>query len=358
MIVELNSLYGEINRVMDEHYARASSQHLLCINKLKDIGLETESQTGISDIKEFHERDVNSKIDLFKKLLDAGYSLANEAVQLFEKIYDITRSLYDPRLPSNSPTIVIVKQKIEEKANPWEIIDAICVSLYNLEKQYSAEISKSVENLRESLNSIINLTAHKENLVPILSNSLPEILEHADKARTLQISFETKELNVMKVVMVKEALDSILNISKSLLTIFYRELKKREEMISGLLPIRDYEWGKNVSLIERMEEAIEVTSNPSRYEVSKLTSMIYRSFSYFEESIGTLDLYSQEYEFLLNYAVAESIIDELLRRKKHVYARELPFDPRYGEEYLRIYFRKRYTELLFDEENTMIMKRS
>jgi len=358
MIVELNSLYGEINRVMDEHYARASSQHLLCINKLKDIGLETESQTGIADIKEFHERDVNSKIDLFKKLLDAGYSLANEAVQLFEKIYDITRSLYDPRLPSNSPTIVIVKQKIEEKANPWEIIDAICASLYNLEKQYSAEISKSIENLRESLNSIINLTAHKENLVPILSNSLPEILEHADKARTLQISFETKELNVMKVVMVKEALDSILNISKSLLTIFYRELKKREEMISGLLPIRDYEWGKNVSLIERMEEAIEVTSNPSRYEVSKLTSMIYRSFSYFEESIGTLDLYSQEYEFLLNYAVAESIIDELLRRKKHVYARELPFDPRYGEEYLRIYFRKRYAELLFDEENTMIMKRS
>jgi len=357
LIIELNNLSEEINRIMEEHYARAFHQHSLCINKLKDIGLETKSQTEIADTKKFQERDINSKINLFKKLLDAGYSLADEAVQLFEKIYDITRSLYDPRLPSNSPTIVIVKQKIEEKANPWEIIDAVCASLYNLEKQYSAEISRSIENLRDSLNSIINLTVHRESLVPVLGNSLPEILGYANKARSIQTSFETKELNVMKVVIVKEALDSILNISKNLLSIFYRELKRKEIMISDLLPMEGYDWGKNVSLSERMEEAIEVTSNPSRYDVSRLTSILYRSFSYFEECIGTLDLYNQQYEFLLNYVIAESIIDEFLRRQKHVYARELPFDPRYGKEYLRIYFRQRYAGLFFDEESTMIMKR-
>jgi len=106
-----------------------------------------------------------------------------------------------------------------------------------------------------------------------------------------------------------------------------------------------------------MKEAIDVTSNPSKYDVSRLTRVLYRSFSYFEECIGTLDLYNQQYEFLLNYIVAELIIDELLKQKKQVYAHELPFDPRYSEEYLRIYFRQRYTKLLFDEESKMVMKR-
>ena len=357
MIAELNFLHEEMNRVMEEYYARAYSQHQVCINKLRDIGLETESQAEIADIKEFHRRGIDSKIDLFKKMLDAGYSLAKEALQLFNKIYAITRSLYDPKLPSESPTIAIVKQKIEERANPWEIIDAIYVSLYNLEKQYSAEISKSIDSLRESLNSISNLITYKERLMHNLNN-FNEILEYASKARSLQIGFETKEFNVMKVVMVKEALDSILEISKNLLTIFYAELKKREEMITGLLPLRNYEWGKNASLNERIEEAIKITSNPSNYEVSELINTIYQSLTYFEECIETLDFYNQEYEFLLNYATAESFIDELLRRKKNVYARELPFEPRYSAEYLRIYFRKQPSDLLFDEENIMIIKRS
>ena len=357
MLAELDALHEETNRVMEEYYARAYSQHQVCVNKLRDLGLETEGQTEIADIREFHRRDIDSKIDLFKKMLDAGYSLANEALQLFNKVYAITRSLYDPKLPSESPTIVIVKQKIEEKANPWEIIDAIYVSLYNLEKQYSAEVSKSIERLRESLNSISNLITYRGRLIHSLDN-FNEVLEYAGKAGSLQISFEAKEFNVMKVVMVKEALDSILEISKNLLSIFYSELKKREEMITGLLPLRNYEWGKNVSLHERMEEAIKITSNPSNYEASELISTIHQSLSYFEECIETLDLYSQEYEFLLNYATAESFIDELLRRKKNVYARELPFKPRYSAEYLRIYFRKQPSNLLFDEENIMIIKRS
>jgi len=357
MLAELDALHEETNRVMEEYYARAYSQHQVCVNKLRDLGLETEGQTEIADIREFHRRDIDSKIDLFKKMLDAGYSLANEALQLFNKVYAITRSLYDPKLPSESPTIVIVKQKIEEKANPWEIIDAIYVSLYNLEKQYSAEVSKSIERLRESLNSISNLITYRGRLIHSLDN-FNEVLEYAGKASSLQISFEAKEFNVMKVVMVKEALDSILEISKNLLSIFYSELKKREEMITGLLPLRNYEWGKNVSLHERMEEAIKITSNPSNYEASELISTIHQSLSYFEECIETLDLYSQEYEFLLNYATAESFIDELLRRKKNVYARELPFKPRYSAEYLRIYFRKQPSNLLFDEENIMIIKRS
>jgi len=354
---ELDDLLKEIKGIVDEHYAHAFHRHILCISKLKDIGLKIKSQEKIVDPKEFQEEDMDSKIDHFKRLLDVGYSLVDEATQLYSKIYDITRSLYDPRLPADSPTLAIVNQKVEEKADPWEILDSICTSLFNLDKQYSAEISKSINNLRDSLNSITNLISRRESLMPVLGNSLHEIIEYANKAKSIQIGFETKELNVMKVVMVKETLDSILNISKNLLQVFYRELKRKEKMISDILPIEDYDWGKNVSLSERMKEAIDVTSNPSKYDVSRLTRVLYRSFSYFEECIGTLDLYNQQYEFLLNYIVAEFIIDELLKQKKQVYAHELPFDPRYSEEYLRIYFRQRYTKLLFDEESKMVMKR-
>jgi hypothetical protein len=73
-----------------------------------------------------------------------------------------------------------------------------------------------------------------------------------------------------------------------------------------------------------------------------------------DECIETISVYNEKYEFLLNYPIAELAIKELLGRKKHVYARDLPFELKYAEEYLKLFYKQRYSELLFDESNMML----
>jgi len=352
---KIDNLISELDVLLIKYQIYVNSEYSTWIKKLEEIGLDVET-TARTDFQK--ELPLEMRIDLIKKVLEGGRFLATEVIQVVGQIYDIIRSLCDPKLPRESPTIAFAKQKLDEKTAPWIALDALFASLNNWERQYGAEISKSVEYLQKSLTSIVNLSTQSERLLPVLGYNFSKLMDHTKRAEGIKIGIEKNALNVMNVLIIRNALQSSLSIARDVLSILYEELTSKEESIESLLLTRDYLWGKNVALRERMASEMEIIVNSSKYELTQVMENLPKSLSYLDECVGTIAMYNEKKELLLNYPIAEIAIEDLLKQKKHISAEDLPFEPEYAEEYLRLFYSKRYHEFSFDKANMLLMRKT
>jgi hypothetical protein len=164
--------------------------------------------------------------------------------------------------------------------------------------------------------------------------------------------------NVVNVIIVRDVFQSLLSIAREVLSVLYEELKNREESIGNLLPTKDYLWEKNVTLRTRMTSAMEIIHNSSKYELKQVMETLPEALSCLDECVGTIVMYNEKEELLLNYPVARIAIGDLFRQKKHVSAQDLPFEPKYAEEYLRLFCSEKYREFAFDDANMLLRKRT
>ena len=354
---EISNLMSELDVTLREYQIYVNCEYSTWIGKFKDIGLEVKT-TAKTDFQK--ELSLEMRIDRIKEVLEGGQVLVNDVIPVVEQIYDIIRSLYDPNLPEESQTITFVKQKLDEKTAPWIAMDALFTSLNSWRKQYSAKISKSVEYLQNSLISIVNLSTQSERLLPVLGDNLSKMMDHAKMAENIKIGIEKKALNdnVVNVIIIRDALQSLLSIARDVLSILYEELKTKEESIESLLPTKDYLWEKNVTLRTRMTSAMEIIYNSSKYELNQVMENLPKALSYVDECVGTIVMYNEKKELLLNYPVARIAIEDLFRQKKHVSAQDLPFEPKYAEEYLRLFYSEKYREFAFDDANMLLTRRA
>ncbi len=88
-----------------------------------------------------------------------------------------------------------------------------------------------------------------------------------------------------------------------------------EEAIERLLPTKDYLWEKNSTLRERLKKATETLANPSNYRINQIMENLPTYLSYVDETVQTLEVYTERKEFLLNYPTAEAAIKEQLKKK-------------------------------------------
>jgi hypothetical protein len=326
------------------------------IGKFRDVGLEVKAIAKTDFQKDM---PLEMRVDSIREVLEGGWILANEVSQVVEQIYTVLRSLYDPTLPEESRTIAFVKQKLDEKTAPWIVMDALYTSLNSWRKQYSAKISKSVEHLQNSLTSILNLSTQSERLLPILGNNLTKLMDDAKRAEDVKIGMEKRALsdNVVNVIIIGDIFQSLLSIAKEVLSILHEELNTKEESIENLLPTKDYLWERNVTLRTRMTSAMEIIYDSAKYGMDQVMENLPKALSYVDECADTIVTYGEKEELLLNYPIAKIAIENLFRQKKHVSAQDLPFEPKYAEEFLRLFYSQRYGEFSFDKENTSLMKK-
>jgi hypothetical protein len=353
----ISNLIQELETLVKEYQIYVNCEYSNWMGKFKDIGLEVKA-TAKTDFQK--DMPLEMRVYSIREVLEGGRVLVIEVSQVVEQIYGILRSLYDPSLPEESRTIAFVKQKLDEKAAPWIAMDAIFTSLNSWRKQYSAKISKSVEYLQNSLTSIVNLSAQSERLLPVLGDNLSKMMDHAKRAEDVKIGIEKKALNdnVVNVIIIRDALQSLLSIAREVLSILYEELKSKEESIESLLPTEDYLWEKNVTLRTRMASAMEVILNSSKYELNQVMENLPKALSYVDECARTIVMYNEKEELLLNYPIARIAIEDLFRQKKNVSAQDLPFEPKYAEEYLRLFYSEKYREFAFDDANMLLTRRA
>jgi chromosome segregation ATPase len=265
--------------------------------------------------------------------------------------------LYDPNLPEESSTLKFVKQKLGEEAPPWIAMEALYRSLSNWRKQYSAEISKSIENIQNSLTFIGTLNNQNESLLAVLGDDFSRIVDYAKDAENVKIDIEKKRGTVINLTVLRDALQSSLAISKEVLSILYEELRSTEELIENLLPTKNYLWEKNFTLNERMTSAMEIIYNESTSGLKQVLENLPKALSYIDECAETIVIYNNRKEILLNYPIAEIVIEELLRKKNKVSAKDLPFEPKYSGEYLRLFSSQNKLKFAFDESKMLLVRR-
>ena len=137
----------------------------------------------------------------------------------------------------------------------------------------------------------------------------------------------------------------------------YNSLVNDEEAINRLLPTKDYLWEKNSTLRDRLKTTTEILSSTSNYQINQIMENLPKYLSYVDEAVQTLAAYNERKEFLLNYPLAEAAIEERLKVKEQLMPQDLPFQPRFAAEYLRLYYTARFGEYAFDKDNLVLTKR-
>ncbi len=159
-------------------------------------------------------------------------------------------------------------------------------------------------------------------------------------------------------VALKDDVQGFIGIANDILSMLYSGLISNEEAIDRLLPTKDYLWEKNCTLRDRLKKATEILANPTNYQINQIMENLPKYLSYVEEAVQTLAVYSERKEFLLNYPLAEAAIEEQLKIKEKLLPQDLPFQPRFAAEYLRLYYSARFGDYAFDKENLALTKRS
>jgi len=350
---EIDKLMSDLDVSLVQYQIFVYSEYSAWVRKLEEIGLEFGTTVKTDFQKEL---PLEMRIDLIREVLEGGKVLATEVIRVAEQIYDIIRSLYDPNLPEKSLTVTFARKKLDEKTVPWIALNALFTSLHNWQKQYSAEISKSMEYLQKSLTCIGNLSTQSERLFPVLGDNFPKLMDLVKRAEDIRFYMEKKKLNVMNILIIRDVLQSSLSIAKDVLLIVQEELMSNEKAIESLLLTKDYSWEKNVAWRKHITSEMEMVVNSSKSDLSQVMENLPKSFSYLDELVGSIVAYNEKKEILLNYPIAEMAIKESLRKKNHIYAQDLPFDLKYAEEYLKLFYSQKYPEFSFDSKNMCLMK--
>ena len=356
---DIDSVDSELNAMLAEYQISVNCEYSSWIGKLRDIGLDVKSTLNADYLKAM---TLEERVAAIKQTLDAGRTLAKDVAQTTEPIYFIVRSLYDPTLPEKSRAIEFTSQKIEANEAPWIAIEALYNSLNNMSRQYGAEIQASMRYLKESLSPIANLSASSEMLPMVFGENLPKVLDYAKKAEGMKLLIgkkaEKEKLSIIDVVALKDDIQTFLGMANDVLSMLYNELVEEEDTINRLLPTKEYLWETNSTLRERLKKATDTLANPSNYKINQIMENLPKSLAYVDETVQTLALYWERREFLLNYPTAEAAIEEQLKTKKSLTPKDLPFQPRFAGEYLRLYYSQRFSDFAFDKENMLLTKKT
>ncbi|MCK4884597.1 hypothetical protein KAS24_00875, partial [Candidatus Bathyarchaeota archaeon] len=251
---EIDKLMIDLDASLEQYQKFVYSEFSAWIRKFEELGLEVRTAIKTDFQKEL---PLEMRIDLIGDVLETGRILTTEVIQVAEQIYDIIRSLYDPNLPEKSLTVTFARKKLDEKTVPWIALKALFTSLHNWQKQYSAEISKSMEYLQKSLNCIGNLSTQSKRLFPVLGDNFPKLMDLVKRAEDIRFHMEKKKLNVMNILIIRDVLQSSLSIAKDVLLIVQEELMSNEKAIESLLLTKDYSWEKNVAWRKHITSEME-----------------------------------------------------------------------------------------------------
>jgi hypothetical protein len=356
---DIDSLEIELNVILSEYQILATCEYSNWAGKLKDAGLPILSIVNASFQKELV---LEQRIEAIKQILDNGRVLSHEVISVADPIYGIIRSLYDPALPEKCRSVEFANEKLETKEAPWIVIEALYNSLNNWKRQYGVEIQVSMKYLQNSLESIASLSNQSEALLAVFGENNPKVLGYAKKAEEMkgnaQMMVEKEKLDILDVITLQSNVQEFLNIANDVLTILFTGLINDEDVIERLTPTKDFLWEENSTLNDRLKTATETLANPSNYKINQIMENLPAYLSYVDEAIQTLSVYDERKEFLLNYPLAEAAIEECLKVKQQIMPQDLPFQPRFAAEYLRLYYTQRYEEYSFDRDNAVLKKRS
>jgi hypothetical protein len=353
--VEIDALFAELDVLLREYHTLVNCEYTTWVGRVNAAGLKIEPSAKVTFQREM---PVEERIAAIKGVIAAGKALGEQTIPIVEQVYGIVRSLYDPNLPEKSGAVSFAKEKLGEKMAPWVAIDSLLVALNNWRRQYSTSIVRSVELLQESLAYVKGLKSKEATLQSALeAGNYEKIASLVSAAEGIQVGVQADSLNVTEVTLVGTVFQTSLGIARDVLSTLNEEMLSKEKAIESMLPRKNYMWEKNFTLKERMAQAVDTVSNPDKYGYKETLEQLPKFLSNVDECVATISAYSERKELLLNYPTALSAIESQLGAGNKVAARDLPFDSRHAEEFLKLFYSHKYPEFSLDEENMVLARK-
>jgi hypothetical protein len=354
------AIEAELNTILSEYQVFSSCEFANWVGKLKAAGLDIQTTVKAEYTKDM---PLEQRVEAIRQILEAGRQLTREVSAIAEPIYGIIQPLYDPSLPKKSYAVQFAAEKIAKKEAPWIAVEALYNALNNWTRQYGSDIKETMEYLQRSLKPIARLGSQPEVLPSVFGVNTLKVLDFAKRADGMKALAEKRllkdqsQFNLQDVVGLNDDVEGFIAMSNDILSMLYAGLVSDEEAIDRLLPTKDYLWEKNGSLRERLEAATSMMSDLSKYTVNEVMVGLPKFLGYVDEAVQTLALYSERKEFLLNYPLAEAAINEQLKVKEKLLPSDLPFQPRFAAEYLRLYYTTRFGEYMYDVDSAVLARR-
>ena len=343
--LDVESFETQLDVALRDFYIKIKFEYLESVGEIRELGLDVDAPE-VPDLE--IDAPLMEKVEHINHIIDSGRVLVEKLIDTSDKIYEIISSLFEPNLPRDSATLQISRQKIDED-EPWVIIKAILVSLKNWEKQYSADILNATRPINDSIETIIQLSKRKSSLMPLLGDKYELIQNLSEQMTKRSFAEEDENLKVLKVILIRDTILSTVNVVGRIIGLLYYHLQDLEFNINLLLPREDYEWNRNMTLTERMNQSLEVINNYERYGIDEIITHLYRVLSYIDEAVDTIEYYNERKEMLLNYPVFQKKITRILDEHGEVRLGDLGVAEKYGIEYLKMYHRTTYSPLTLEE---------
>ena len=348
------ALSSELELLLEHYQLTLNYSYTTWVKKLQEVGYDVKKPIKTSFEK---TQTPLERIEYISSVIESSKQLANDVCALASQVYDVVKSLYDPSLPAESGTINYAVQKLKENASPWMACDGLIIAFKNWKKQYSKEISQSKQNLQASLAIITKLAERDAESGSFLGEQQQRLTDEIQKAVALENGLTQMNLDILRILSFKDVLQESLSVARNVLTILDDDLAAKEASIESLQPIENGFWEKNVLLGEQTESAIEQLSDFKKYNLKQMLQSLPSALSYIDPCMWTLAQYSLKNELLLNYPMAKTAIEILIKKKKHVSVQDLPFSAKDSEEYLKLFFSERNQDFMFDEENMLLTKK-
>lgn len=357
-----NDIRSEIEKLMSDldlsllQYQRFTfGECSTWIQKFKEIGLEVRT-----NIKPDFRKDLalEIRLGLIRDIMEAGSTLLSDVIQAAEQSYDVIKSLYDPVLPETSLAETFAKKQFAETKVPWGALKTLFVALHNWQKNYTNEISQSIKSLQKSLESIASLNAQSEKMCSILEERSLEFVNLVANAEETRIGISKKSANVLDILIIREILQKSITIVRGIFSILYETLVDTENTIDDLLATTDYSWENKISIRKRLTSDMEIIVNSSENELPQALEKLPKSLLYLDQIVELIIEYNERKEILLNYPIAKKIIEELLEKKPSINAQDLPFDIKYSEKFLRLFYSENYVDFSFEQQKNLLKKKA
>ncbi|MCJ7714034.1 hypothetical protein MUO66_06215, partial [Candidatus Bathyarchaeota archaeon] len=347
----IDNLDPELDDLLSEYQIFANCELSKWKGQFENIGIKINNNT----ITQF-ERGITleKRLESITAIIESSRTIAKEIIEVTTQIYSGICSLFDPNLPINSQSILFASRQLKEKIVPWNVFETLYVSLINMKKNYVQQISSSIENLEHSLKTLNDFNKKNEKLSKALGDDYPELIGLTQKVEDTSINIDKNNFSIIDIITIKNVFDSCVDITKKIFSLLFENLMMKEKTVESLMPPEGYLWGKNLEIKEKMASAIKMFKRTTKYKSSKVLEKLPFFLSLAEDGMETIINYNEKEELLLNYPVAEIVVEEQLKKNKQVTAKDLPFDPKYSLEYLKLFHSKRYHESSFDETNNVL----
>ncbi len=353
---QLMDLQDQIENKLFDHLDTSKRVYQETINGALELGMPV-TETAIQALTVmFEDRDYGNALNNQQMLNDAFKDLAVSLVSTGEMLADTVKEEIDPEF---SLTTIDIGRGFLDQCRYEAAAQTILEDLQIIDGRIESPIHELASRIITMSTNLKKVTV--SHLIPVFellgdSESVKKCYRNIVQLETVDKSVHNSG-TLADLISIVDQSRTLSDLATSMVSELKHKIARVEADNDRRCPSK-YKWGRNIHLAgdtQQLLNAIESTS--SGLTISSRLSIIEKAVQAIEQQAKIIKDYSRSNEFLINYPIVETIIDDNLKKKKTVENSYLPVAPKYAIEYLKMYSAIHHDYVIFEPRQGYIKRK-